>query len=325
MHPTPKIRSFTSAHPVTSIAALAALMLILVDWRALLLLVSLVAVAAGSVTLGKLAIESRRRWREETAQIVARADDQHEALLYGDDQWGVFGVRPAAEASAQPFLNSGPSHRSSLVAGAAVVAGLLVVAVLATMNAAPPDRPTPARPVSAPTVTVPVPARRPIPRPMNPTPALGIPLPFGPVPHPALQTHPAAPVQMGQPAIDGSMTFVVTSVDRSKIVANPSIPFMQTTARGTFLTAQLTITNNGDQLAEFIASYQKLKISGAVYVPDPAAAVWTLTFETFVSPGTTVTATLSFDVPTDTPAGGTLELHQSSSSPGADVELLRPH
>jgi hypothetical protein len=30
---------------------------------------------------------------------------------------------------------------------------------------------------------------------------------------------------------------------------------------------------------------------------------------------------LSFDVPTDTPAGGVLELHRSSNSPGAEVEL----
>ena len=111
---------------------------------------------------------------------------------------------------------------------------------------------------------------------------------------------------------------------RSKTVANPSFPFMQTTAKGTFLTAQLTITNNGNQLEEFIASYQRLRINGAVYVPDPSAALWTMTLETFVGPGTTVTATLSFDVPTDTAPGGVLELHRSSNSLGANVELLPP-
>jgi hypothetical protein len=309
---------------MTRITALAALVFLLVDWRAFLLLASLVAVLTGLVMLGMLAVASRRRRREERVQLVARADDQHEALVRGDDQWGVFGLRPTAEATAEPFLNSRTSHRASLVAGVAVVAGLVVVAVLATVNARPVDRPSRARPVSAPTVTVTVPASRPIPHPMNPTPALGIPMPVVPAPHPVLPTHPSAPVRMGQPAIDGNVAFVVTSVDRSKTVTNPSIPFMQTTARGTFLTAQLTITNNGPQLEEFIASYQKLKISGAVYVPDPAAAVWTLTFETMVSPGTTVTALLSFDVPRDTPPGGMLELHGSSNSPGADVELLPP-
>jgi hypothetical protein len=129
---------------------------------------------------------------------------------------------------------------------------------------------------------------------------------------------------MGQRAVDGNVTFVVTSVDRSKTIVNPSLPFMQTTARGTFLTAQLTITNNGNQLQEFVASYQKLKIDDAVYGADPAAAVWTLTFETFVGPGMTATAAVSFDVPADTPPGGTLELHGSSRSPGANVELLPP-
>jgi hypothetical protein len=52
--------------------------------------------------------------------------------------------------------------------------------------------------------------------------------------------------------------------------------------------------------------------------------VWTLTFDTFVSPGMTTTAAASFDVPADAPAGSTLELHASSRSPGASVELLPP-
>jgi Domain of unknown function (DUF4352) len=162
---------------------------------------------------------------------------------------------------------------------------------------------------------------------MNPTAPQRIPSPVVPAPLPAPPsppTQPSAPVRLGQHAVDGNVTFVVTSVDRSKTIANPSLPFMQTTAKGIFLTAQLTVTNNGNQLQEFIASYQKLKINDAVYGADPAAAVWTLTFETFVGPGMTATAAVSFDVPADTPPGGILELHRSSNSPGAKVELLPP-
>jgi hypothetical protein len=317
-------RAFISAHPIfTGIGLLAGIGLIWTHWRTFLLLASVVAVLIGLVRLGMLAIDSWHRRREEKAAIAARADDQHEALLYGDDQWGVFGVRPAAEPGAQPFVTSGNAHRPSLGAGVAVVVGLLVFAVMATLNARSADRPS--RPVSSPTTTVTAPASRPIPHSMNPTASQGLPSPVvtAPLPPPP-SPQPSAPMRLGQRAVDGDITFVVTSVDRSKTVANLGLPFMQTNARGTFLTAELTITNNGSQLEEFIASYQKLRIDDAVYAVDPAAAVWTLTFETFVSPGTTVTATLSFDVPTNTPPGGVLELHRSSHSPGANVELLPP-
>ena len=324
MHLKSDFRVFMSAHPVlTWTAVLAGVVWILVDWKGFLLLASIVVVVGGVARLGTLAVDSWRRRRQEKAQMAARADDQHEALLRGDDQWGVFGLRSAAGSVVAPAPRWYTAHRSSLVAGAAVVAGLLVFGVMATLNARSADRPV--RPISAPAVSVRAPASRPIPHPMNPTPTQGIPLPVTPAPAPAPPTHPPAPpMRLGQPAVDDDVTFVVKSVDRSKTVANPSLPFMQTTAKGTFLTAQLTITNNGSQVEEFVAPYQKLRIDGAVYVPDPAAALWTMTLETFVSPGTTVTAVLSFDVPTDTPAGGILELHGSARSPGASVELLAP-
>jgi Domain of unknown function (DUF4352) len=315
-----------SAHPVlTGVAVLAGLVLILADWKAFLLLASLAVVVTGLAMLGTLAIDSWQRRRQEKAEIAARADDQHEALLHGDDQWGLFGIRPATEPVVEPPPRSGKLHRPAVMAGVAVVAGLLVFAVTATVHGRSADRASGARPVSAPTVTVTAPASRPIPHPMNPTAPLHIPSPVVPAPLPAPPSpQPSAPVRIGQRAVDGNITFVVTSVARSKTVANPSLPFMQTTARGTFLTAELTITNNGNQLQEFIASYQRLKINDAVYVPDPAAALWTMTLETIVSPGTTATAAVSFDVPTDTPPGGILELHGSSNSRGANIELLPP-
>lgn len=312
-----------SAHPVlTGFAVLAALVLIVANWKAFLLLASLAAVVSGLAILGMLAIDSWQRRRQEKAAIAARADDQNEAVLRGDHEWGVFGLRPATEPAVESPPGSGNWGRPSLAVGVTVAAGLLAFAVIATEHARSADQaPRPHR-VSAPTATVPP---RPIPYPMNPTAPQHVPSAVVPAPLPAPPSpRPSAPVRIGQRAVDGNITFVVTSVARSKTVTNPSLPFMQTTARGTFLTAELTITNNGNQLQEFIASYQRLKINDAVYVPDPAAAVWTLTFETMVGPGTTVTATLSFDVPTDTPPGGILELHRSSNSPGAAVELLPP-
>ena len=324
--PEPGFRGFMSAHPLpTGIAVLAGFALILVDRKAFLLLVSLVAVVTGLAMLAMVAIRSWRRRRQEKAEIAARADAQHEALLRGDDQWGVFGVKPSDEPAEEPST-AGKANRRSLVAGVAVVAGVLVFAVMATVDARSADRAP--RPVSAPTVTVTRPASRPVPHSMSPPPALNIPFPFVPAPLPAPTSPPlqppSPPVRFGQQAVDGNVTFVVTSADRSKTVANSNFPFMQTTAKGTFLTVALTITNNGKQAEVFIASDQKLRITSGVYEVDPAAALWTLTLETLVAPGTTTTATLSFDVPADTPPGGIVELRASKNSRGANVELLPP-
>jgi hypothetical protein len=321
----PRFRVFLSAHPVlTGIAAVIGVVWILVDWRTFCLLASLVIVLAGSVRLSMLAVDSWRRRRQEKAEIAARADDQDEALLRGDDEWGMFGIRSEDQPAAEPTKRSQQAGRSAFVAGAAVVAGLLVFTMTATVNARSGDRPP--RPVSAPTHTATAPASRPLPHSINPTspraiPSQGVPAQLPPSPPPI---KPSGPVRMGQPAVDGNVTFIVKSVDRSKTVTNTSLPFLQTTAKGIFLTVQLTVTSNGSQPEEFIASYQRLQIGGAVYIPDPTNAVWTLTFETFVSPGTTAVATLSFDVPTDSPAGGILQLHASAHSRGAAVELLPP-
>jgi Domain of unknown function (DUF4352) len=311
------LRAFISAHAgAARFAAIAALVWIVVDWRSFVSLASLVVISAGLVMFGMLAVDSWRRRRLEKAQMVTRADDQHEALLRGDDQWGVFGLPPGVEHVADPAAGSADSRRAFLVASAAVVAGLLSFVVIATVPSRPAHQSP--RPVAAPIFRTPTPAIRPIPHSPNQTAPQHI-----PAPAPVLQPQPAAPVLMGQHAVDGNVTFVVTSVERSKTITNAGLSFMQTTAQGTYLTAQLTITNNGSGLMEFIAAYQKLKIGDAVFVPDPAAAVWTLTFGTFVGPGTTVTAQLSFDVPTNTPDGGVLELHRSSNSSGAQVELRR--
>lgn len=280
------------------------------------------------IALAKRAIGPGRLRLREMAEIGARADDQHQALLSGDDQWGMFGIKPAVEPLVESLPKPGRSARQSLTAGVAVVTGLIVFAVIATVNARSADQTS--RAVSAQTVTVTRPASRPIPRPMNPPPALDIPLPFFPV-FPAPPSAPAiasaqpsvSPVRIGQQIADGDFTFAVTSVIRSKTVANPNVPFLQTMAEGTFLTVALTITNNGKQPEVFIASYQKLRINGVVYAVDPVAALWTLTLETIVSPGGTATVPLPFDVPTGVPSGGALELHASANSRGV-VELLPP-
>lgn len=326
--PEPGFRGFMSAHSVlTGIGVLASLVLIVADWKAFLLLASLAAVVVGLTMLAMLAIRSVQRRRQEKAEIAARADDQHEAVLRGDDQWGVFGIRLPAQPTAESPATPGKSGRTSVVAGGAVVVGVLVFALMTTVYARSTDRTR--GPVSASRVRVTTPASRPIAQPMIPLPPVAMPFPFIPAPVPAptsTPTQPAAPpVRMGQQAVDGNLTFVVTSFDRSETVGNPINPYLHVTAKGIFVDAHVTISNTGTQPEVFFAADQKFVVRGIVFNVDAAAAMWTLTTAVGVSAGASVPVALSFDVPTDTPREGMLELHESSMSRGVDVALLPPN
>lgn len=101
------------------------------------------------------------------------------------------------------------------------VVGFLALAMMVALD----DRSPHQRPGAAPTVTVTTPANNALEHSMNPTPVHGI--PGASASHPTRPARPAAPVRTSRPAIDGTVTFVVTAVDRSKTVANPSFPFMQ--------------------------------------------------------------------------------------------------
>jgi hypothetical protein len=124
------VRGFVSAHPVlTGIAVLAGPVLIMADWKAFVLLASLVAVVTGLVMLAMLAVRSRRRRRQEKADIAARADDQHEALLRGDDQWGVFGIKPPAEVLVEPPPTSRTPGRESLAITIGTIGAIALLSI----------------------------------------------------------------------------------------------------------------------------------------------------------------------------------------------------
>lgn len=323
--PRPDFRGFVSAHPALSaFGAFALLVAIIADWKAVAGIAIIAAIVAGLVTPVMLVVRSAQRRREEMAAIAARADDQHQAVLRGDDQWGVFGQKPPVEFGedsdwSPPSTLSKPD-RKWMIAGCGIAAAAVLFAALVTVNARSADRPS--GPVPAPTIThtrAPIaPTHQALPAPSLTFPALPFPFPL-----PSTSTVPTTPTgvpaQIGQQAADGQLMFVVTSFDRSKTAGNPVIPFMQATAKGIFVNAHVTITNRGTQPAVFFASDQKFKVGGLVFNVDPAAALWTFTTAVPVSPGVSVPVTLSFDVPADTPRGGTLELHVSSTSRGVDV------
>lgn len=130
-----------------------------------------------------------------------------------------------------------------------------------------------------------------------------------------------APAAIGQQARDGDTVFVVTSLDQSKIAGDPSNPYMQVTAQGTFLNVHLAVRNAGSQPQTFFATNQKLKLSSSVYEANGSAALWTGSMNVSINPGNAIQVVVSFDVPGSTVLSGTIELHQSLISPGVEVTL----
>jgi Domain of unknown function (DUF4352) len=299
-----------------------------------------VAGLAGPVMLVVRVMRSRQRRSEEMTAIAARADDQHQAVLRGDEQWGVFGQKPPmppggnryAPIMPRPSTPRKPDQKW-VIAGCAIAAGVMLFEAFTTMDARSADRLAGPRP--APRVTdtgmpmAPTHHAMPAPAPYAPghlAPSLPFPwIPF-PFPFPSTTVAPGpptgVPAKIGQQAADGQFVFVVTSFDRSKTVKNPVSSYLQVTANGIFVNAYVTITNTGTQPQVFFAANQKLMVNGVVFNIDAAAALFTLTTAVGVSPGASVPVALSFDVPTDTPPGGTLKLHESSMSRGVDVALL---
>ncbi|MCV7379805.1 hypothetical protein BST11_09965 [Mycobacterium alsense] len=131
---------------------------------------------------------------------------------------------------------------------------------------------------------------------------------------------------MGQPAIDDDFVFLLTSVDRSEVVGNPTNPCGPTTAKSVFVNARLTVTNTGAEPRVFSAADQKLMVDGVAFkVANGAALSGAATSQVTVVPGARLSVVLSFEVPAETPAWGALELHASSTSPGVGVAFPSPH
>ena len=338
VRPGPGLRGFVSAHPVLTVFGVLVAVGATIEAPKVVLGIAIsAAIVAGLVGLVMLLVRSVQGRREEIAAIAARADDQHKAVLRGDDQWGVYGQKPPTPPGWDNYAPIVPPSRQWkpdqkwVVAGCAIAAVALLAALI-TVNDRPADRlsgPMPApKGTNTPRPMIPRHQGMPAPAPYTPgqlaplLPIPGIPFPSATV---APNTPTGVPANVGEPAADGQLVFVVTSFDRSTTPANTIVPYLQASAKGIFVNAHVTITNRGTQPAVFFAAEQKLRVNGVEFTVDPVAAVWTLTTAVGLSPGTAVPVTLSFDIPADAPPSGTLELHESSVSRGVDVALRPPN
>lgn len=142
---------------------------------------------------------------------------------------------------------------------------------------------------------------------------------------PSATTSASAPrAGIGQEVRDGNFGFVVTSVDVSKTVRDPSIQFEIVPKRGEFVNVHLTVRNVGDRPQRFFAYNQVLQIGATQFSSNNEATMWTQAMTVEIKPGTSIQAVVSFDVPPGTSNDGVLTVHGSPSSDGARVSLRQP-
>jgi hypothetical protein len=117
---------------------------------------------------------------------------------------------------------------------------------------------------------------------------------------------------MNQEVRDGKFAFTVTGLETAKTTGDPSNPFMQTSAQGTYVIVSMTVQNIGNEAQSFFAANQKLIDSaGREYSPDSQADMWlNKQIQTDINPGNSVQAKVAFDVPPGT-VPSTIELHDS--------------
>ncbi|WP_155771979.1 DUF4352 domain-containing protein [Mycobacterium asiaticum] len=329
--PTPaRLPGFRSQLALIAFGMFVAVGAILAPWKVVAGIALIVVLVVTPVALVARAAQRRRA---NIAALSKRADDQHQAVVQGDDEWGVFGREPPTQLVDSPVTTPRPKltkrDRQWIVAGCATSAGVVVFFTAAIAELVQSGERT-SDPVSAtsrtPASEAPQPRIVPVPQPFTPGRSLppltipAIPFPF-PSPAPTPNTPTGVPAAIGQPATDGQLTFVVTSFDRSKTAGNAAIPYLQVTAKGMFVSVHVAITNTGLRPVVLFARDQRFQANGVGFGVDPAATLWSLTTAVDIGAGASVSVIYSFDVPDNPFTGGTVELHAASTTRGVAVAL----
>jgi hypothetical protein len=134
----------------------------------------------------------------------------------------------------------------------------------------------------------------------------------------------AAPTETPAPvagaAVDGEVTFSSNGIDIGPTVVAPDNDQLTKTATGEFVVVHLTLTNNGQTPATFVADQQVLTAGGQTFTPDTEATFYLGGTSTVVNPGEPANVSLAFDVPPGT-VPESLQVHGDLSSAGAVLPL----
>lgn len=124
---------------------------------------------------------------------------------------------------------------------------------------------------------------------------------------------------IGQPVVDGPLQFVVDGVRRAQSIPDKYTP---EAPQGEFFIVDMTITNVGNQQAEYRSQYQQLIVDGQM-LAFADMATYKLTDQQIkvqLNPGIRIVTSVAFDIPAGTQPDS-LEVHEDDFSTGAYVHL----
>ena len=139
---------------------------------------------------------------------------------------------------------------------------------------------------------------------------------------PAPEPEPEAGPGIGDEAVDGDFTFVVSSVeDGPPIIGDADFG---AEPQGKFVLVTMTVTNNGDAPGSFFGDNQYLvDTEGRRASADTEAGIYLDEAQSFyeeINPGNSLTGVVVFDIAADA-VPASLELHDSAFSGGVTVTL----
>jgi hypothetical protein len=191
---------------------------------------------------------------------------------------------------------SGPDPKVLIGIGAAVVVliGVIVAAVLLTMNTKTGEDSVTHKPAEASATS-------------------------------AAQTDDPDPTEtqtagVGQEVRDGDFEFVIAGIERVDAIADPDLPELRKAAQGEYVVVKMTVTNVGAETQTFVASFKTISDGNTVYQSDDEAFVYLDNLLVALKPGDSVDTAAVFDVPKGTDVES-IELHDTQFSDGVTVGL----
>lgn len=130
----------------------------------------------------------------------------------------------------------------------------------------------------------------------------------------------AAPTGGGAQVVDGDVTITSNGVEITPTVVAAENELLTKSASGEFVVVRLTLLNNGELPASFLADQQVLTAGGQTFNPETESTFYLGGISAVLYPGQPVDVAFAFDVPPGT-APESLQVHGDLASPGAVLPL----
>lgn len=136
----------------------------------------------------------------------------------------------------------------------------------------------------------------------------------------AAESTSAAPTGGGAQVVDGDVTITSNGVEITPTVVAAENELLTKSASGEFVVVRLTLLNNGELPASFLADQQVLTAGGQTFNPETESTFYLGGISAVLYPGQPVDVAFAFDVPPGT-APESLQVHGDLASPGAVLPL----